>query len=296
MRILITGASGFIGSHLGKAVSSEHDVLGLICRSRAPLSFPHQAADLTQDRPIADILREFRPEVVVHAAAHSRVLASEQDPQGAHEINVKATGRLARWAGRLQARLIFLSSDQVFSGRKGVYIESDTPDPINHYGRTKLEAEKLVLTASSGNLVVRSNTVVGPTHGRGQSFSEWILDHLQRGEKIALYYDQFRSPIHIRTMVRLLEFACLNPLSGILHAGGPQRISRADMGFALSRCYGLSADPIEVTSVATHPHAQIMTRDTSYNILRLRQMIPLLKLRSLEEEFAEEVRQAEVKA
>jgi dTDP-4-dehydrorhamnose reductase len=215
MRILITGASGFIGSHLGKALAADHEVLGTVFRSRTPLPFPFRVTDLTDERAGADLMRDFGPQVIVHAAALSGVLACEQDPDTARKINIETTGRLTRWAERVHARLILLSSDQVFSGSRGLYIESDHPHPINVYGRTKLEAERLVLANASGNLVVRCNSVIGPANGRGDSFSDWILRHLSQGDKVSLFDDQYRSPIHIRQMVRLLQFVCLNPTSGI---------------------------------------------------------------------------------
>jgi dTDP-4-dehydrorhamnose reductase len=296
MRILITGASGFIGSQLGQALAADHDVLGTVFRSRTPLPFPFRVADLTDERAVADMMRDFKPQVIVHATALSHVLDCEQDPNAARKINVEATGRLTRWAERVHTRLIFLSSDQVFSGKRGMYLESDPSDPINVYGRTKLEAEHLVLANASGNLVVRSNSVVGPSKGRGDSFSDWILRHLSRGEKVSLFHDQYRSPIHVRQLVRLLHFVCMNPTSGILHAGGLRRMSRADLGYALARSYGLAADCIEVTDLASHASASVMPRDTSFNVARLRQVVPQLKMRPLDDEFVDDARAAEIRA
>ena len=294
MRILITGASGFIGSQLGVRLARSHEVLGITFRSSRPLPFPSQPVDLTDERSVALILREFGPEVIVHAAAMSRVLECEQDPRAAHNINVDATGRLARWAERGRAKLIFLSSDQVFSGRKGLYIESDFPDPINSYGRSKLAAEQLVLEASSANLVVRSNSVMGSANGRGESFSDWILSRLQSGQRVSLFHDQYRSPIHIRTVMDVLESACVQGVVGMVHVGGSRRLSRADVGFALARAYALGADLIDVVSVDTHANAAVMPRDTSYKIAHLRQAMPYIRFRSLEDEFVTDAREAEV--
>ena len=296
MRILITGASGFVGSQLGARLARRHDVLGTVFRSRRPPAFAHQKVDLTDERSVAFVVREFRPDVIVHSAALSRVLACENDQAAANEINVQATGRLARWAERLHAKLIFLSSDQVFSGEKGLYIESDTPNPINHYGKTKLEAERLVLGTSSGNLVIRSNSIVGPSSGSGESFSDWIINRLQAGQSVPLFEDQYRSPLHIRTMLDVLESGCVQDVTGLVHVGGPQRMSRAEFGFAVARTHGLSADLIDVTSVNTHPNASIMPKDTSYRISRLRQLMPYIKFPSLEEALLEDARALETKS
>ncbi len=296
MRVLITGASGFIGSKLGLRLASNHNILGVFHQSRNPLPFPSQCTDLTDERSVAELIRSFRPDVIVHSAALSRVLQCERDPTDARTINVDATGRLARWAERVRAKLIFLSSDQVFSGRKGLYIESDAPDPINCYGRTKLEAEQLVLESSSGNLVIRSNSVVGPSAGRGESFTDWVLSGLRSGSHVNLFRDQYRSPIHIRVMLDVLEAACVHNVSGLLHVGGPQRMSRTELGFAVARAYGLSADPVIVSDLDSHPESAIMPRDTSYMITHLRQAMPYISFRRLEDEFLQDAREVEVAA
>jgi dTDP-4-dehydrorhamnose reductase len=293
VRILITGASGFIGSHLGRRLAQRHDVLGVVFRcARAP-SFRCVRTDLTDERAVAETVRGFAPQIIVHAAAMSRILECEDRPDHAVAVNVTATGQLVRWAERLHAKLIFISSDQVFSGRKGGRRESDTPDPVSRYGRTKLEGEQQVLASSARSLVVRSNSVVGPSFGWGESFTDMVTEKLRRGESVVLFEDQYRSPIHIRSMTDVLEAACVQDLSGLVHAGGLARLSRLDTGYALVRACGMNPDLICPGSYLSHPRADVMTADTSYDVSRLLQVVPALNLRPLDEEFLTDARQAE---
>jgi dTDP-4-dehydrorhamnose reductase len=192
---------------------------------------------------------------------------------------------LIRWAETLHAKLIFLSSDQVFSGAKGGYRESDTPDPVSVYGRTKLEAEGRVLTSAARTLVIRCNSVVGPSIGWGESFTDFVLHRLRAGRSIELFEDQYRSPIHIRSLLDVLEAACVLEFSGLVHVGGPRRHSRLDVGYAVARAYGLSSDSIEVTRFREHPQAAAMTADNSYDISRLKQLMPFLRLRRLDDDL-----------
>ncbi len=296
MRALITGASGFVGSQLGQRMSRDHEILGITFRSSRPLPFPTQRVDLTDERTVAFVVREFRPDVIVHSAALSRVLACQTEPALAEAVNVAATGRLARWAERLHAKLIFLSSDQVFAGDKGLYIESDLPKPINVYGRTKLSAEREVLETSSANLVIRSNSVVGPSQGGGESFSDWVLNRVQSGMRVPLFQDQYRSPLHVRTLLDVLVSACIHDVTGLIHVGGPKRMSRRELGYAVIRAYGLTPDLVDETELRSHPHAEIMPRDTSYRIAHLKQAMPYITFEALEDEFLKDARQAEVKA
>jgi hypothetical protein len=94
-------------------------------------------------------------------------------------------------------------------------------------------------------------------------------------------------------MLDVIESACVNDLSGLLHVGGPARLSRLDTGYALARAYGLSPDAVRPGSYLSHPRASIMTADTSFDISRLLQMVPALRLKSLDEEFAEDSRSEE---
>jgi dTDP-4-dehydrorhamnose reductase len=293
VRVLITGASGFIGSHLGRRLAPNHDVCGVIFRSLRKLPFPAVRLDLTDERSTAEAIREFSPQVIVHAAAISRVVECEDRPDAAYAVNVTATSRLLLWAERLHAKFIYLSSDQVFSGRKGARRESDPPDPMNRYGQMKLEAESLILRSAARNLVIRSNSVVGQSQGWGESFSDMILTKLRRSEPVVLFEDQYRSPIHIRSLVDVLEAACVKDLNGLLHAGGLERLSRLDTGYALARAYGLSPDAIQPGTYLSHPRAAIFTADTSYDTSRLRQMIPALRLKRIDEEFVVDAQSSE---
>lgn len=288
MRIVVTGASGFVGSNAAADLTARHDVLGLTFQTRGAFPFPCERVDLTCDEPLSSHLHAWKPDVIVHSAAMSRVLECERDPNRAHAVNVEATGRLVRLAERLHAKLIFISSDQVYSGGKGGYRESDEPAPVGRYGRTKLEAERLVLNSAARHLVLRSNSVVGNGIGWGESFSMRVVGAARRGEPIPLFFDQYRSPIHVRTLVRVIEIACLSEISGLLNVGGLKRLSRLEAGCIALRAAGISPERVESVSYLSHSGAEFMTRDTSYDISRLRQLMPDVGIQPLDEVLSED--------
>lgn len=285
MRVLITGASGFVGSHLGRALAARHEVLGIVFHTKKTPSFGVERADLRDARQLRTVVERFRPQAIVHAAAMSRVLGCEEDGIAAEDVNVEGTARMVRLAEVLHAKFVFLSTDQVFSGRRGGYRESDEPDPINVYGRTKLEAERLVLGAALSATVLRCNSVLGQSHGWGESFADHVRLALEQSRTITLFTDQYRSPLHVRALVQLIEAVCTDEFSGLLHVGGIQRRSRLDTGYAVARAYGLSSASIIPGSVSDHPRAEIMSRDGSFDSSRMRRLFPLLALRSIDDEL-----------
>lgn len=285
MRIAVTGASGFLGSRAAVHLATRHVVLGLAFQSEGKFPFAVHRIDLTQDEPLSRLVRDWKPDVIVHSAAMSRVLECERDPERARAVNVEATSRLVRLSERLHCKLVFISSDQVFSGKRGGYRESDDPAPLGWYGRTKLEAERCILNGGVSHLVIRSNSIVGGGPGCGESFTSRVIHAFQRGDPVPLFFDQYRSPIHVRHLVRIIEYGCVSGVNGLLNVGGPKRMSRLEVGCMALRAAGLPAERVESVSYLSHPSAAVMTRDTSYDITRLRQVMPDFRFRSLEDEL-----------
>ena len=292
MRILLTGATGFIGAHLGATLKTDHDILGVAGKNPRTPGFSIRRANLTDQSAARELLKEFAADIIIHSAALSRILECEAFPENAEEINVTATRTLAEEASSRGIKMIFFSSDMVFSGEEGNDTEQDLPSPINVYGKTKLRAESVVLNANPQNLVVRLNSVVGASCGFGASFSERILSDIRQQGKVQLFSDQFRSPIHVRSVVSVIMRLIAENVFGIFHLGGPQRLSRAELGRALCRATGISEEVIEENSYLSHQHAALFPRDNSFGIGRRETEMPELRIQTVETEFAEDNRKA----
>ncbi|MBU1936247.1 SDR family oxidoreductase [bacterium] len=290
MRILLTGATGFIGAHLGKALNVNHDILGIAGKNPRSPGFPVRRANLTDQKTIHELFKEFPADIIIHSAALSRILECEAYPEKAEEINVTATKSLTEEAASRDAKLIFFSSDMVFSGQKGNYTEQDSPSPINTYGRTKLRAEQIVLNVNPQNLVIRLNSVVGASCGFGASFSERILSDVREQGKVQLFADQFRSPIHVRSVVSIVTQLITQNIVGVFHLGGAQRLSRTELGRALCKATGISEDAVAENSYRSHQHAALFPPDNSFGVGRREIDMPELQVRTVEKEFAEDNR------
>ena len=225
--VLVTGAAGLIGQYLVKTAprwAPGWDVRGL---SRTDL-------DLTDHPNVERAWESIKPSAVIHCAALSRTKDCEQDPERARRINVQATARLAQLSRDIP--FIFLSSAEVFDGKTGWYRESDEPKPINVYGQTKLEAERMVLQYPR-HTVVRIVLTAGTSQGGDRSFVEDMCRAAKSGKDVTLYADEFRCPLPAGTIARVLWELVGLECPGLYHLGGTERLSRWDIGEALLPWY-----------------------------------------------------------
>jgi dTDP-4-dehydrorhamnose reductase len=225
--VLITGASGLIGSYLlrsGSRWAPEWTVEGIT----------RKQLDLTDRSAVSAVVRRYTPDLIIHCAALSRTKDCEKDPEGAIRINVDATRTLAELA--THRRLIFVSSGEVFDGSAGWYDEEAEPNPINVYGRTKLAAESVVLQHPA-HAVVRIVLTAGTSISGDRSFVEEMARTARAGHDVTLYEDEYRCPLPAGVIARALwEFAG-HDKPGLYHLGGSERLSRWEIGEALLPWY-----------------------------------------------------------
>lgn len=222
-RAIITGASGLIGQYLVKTASRwapGWEVRGL---SRAEL-------ELTETLKVEARIHALKPDLLIHCAALSRTKACEQDPEQARRINVEVTAHLAQLTQGIP--FIFLSSGEVFDGKTGWYSETDTPNPINVYGKTKLDAERVVLQ-NPQHTAVRIVLTSGTSQNGDRSFVEDMCRAAKAGTDVTLYSDEFRCPLPAGVIARAVWELVDRRQPGLYHLGGSERLSRWEIGEAL---------------------------------------------------------------
>jgi len=275
MRWLITGASGQLGGYLLRELQSTRDTVVAWSYTRAGelFGFPLQSVDLEQRDTVAEAFRAARPDAVLHAAALSMVSDCYRHPDRARRINTEGTKLLAELAVDAGARLIYVSTDMVFDGVRGHYREEDSPQPLSVYGRSKLAGEASVLAAPRG-LVVRVSLMFGPTLIGRPYFFDQQLRTMQLGQQVTWFEDEWRSPFGLRAAAQALLTLGRAEVTGLLHIGGPERMSRLQMGQRLAAVYGLDASlvvPITQSSVAT---PEPRPRDLSLDCSKWRSLFP----------------------
>jgi dTDP-4-dehydrorhamnose reductase len=241
VEIVITGAGGALGSvMLRRLVGEGASAVGtLSIAGPSPAFGITRRVDLLDATALARLIEDPRPRIIIHAAAMTSVQAAFEKPDLARAVNVEATQRIVGVAERSGARLVYISTDMVFDGSAAPYVEEDVPGPLSIYGRTKAEAEHVVLSLS-GSLVVRVPLLYGvPAVERPTTFLNQ-LRALQRGEAIKLFEDEFRTPIDLEDAASSVLLAARSDYSGLLHIAGPDRLSRLVMGHIMADVLGVS--------------------------------------------------------
>jgi dTDP-4-dehydrorhamnose reductase len=252
VKILITGSTGLLGQSLSRRLAAAAEVVGL--SRHAPDSAgagAHQTCDLRDARRTAEVVHAVGPDVVIHAQAQSDVDRCEVDPAGAFAENVETTAHLLAALHDAPARLVYVSTDYVFDGAKGApYDEDDAPSPLGVYGRTKREAETLVLARSQG-VVIRVSTLFGP--GR-PSYCERVVTQLRAGAEVEAFTDQTTSPTYTEDVAEALA-DLLPVLTGraptrVLHVTNAGGCTRLVFARRIAELLGLPASGIRPVRMA----------------------------------------------
>jgi dTDP-4-dehydrorhamnose reductase len=245
--LLVTGGGGFLGANIIMHAESGY-ALHAIDQNPAALkreNLTWHALDLQDRKALQDLMLALKPDVVVHTAALSDIDYCEANPQKAEAVNVASTLHLAELCRRTGARLVFFSSDSVFDGRKGGYRETDAPEPLNQYARTKVKAEKGIVEILANHVIVRPSLIMGlPVFESGNSFLWRLIQSFKSGARIAFPDTEIRSPVDVITLSQATLEITLLSFTGILHIAGNDRLSRYDMARRIARACGYPPDLI----------------------------------------------------
>jgi dTDP-4-dehydrorhamnose reductase len=243
MRAVVIGGSGQIGGWLLRVLAGRgHQAVGTYATVAFPGLVPLNAADLVAS---ADWLRSQRPDVVFYPAGFTWVDGCERDPARARSANLDQPLNLARAAADLGAHFIYFSTDYVFDGRRGPYVETDPTNPLSVYGRAKLDAEAALAEAlGDRQLTVRTSWVFGPER-QGKNFAYQLARTLHEGKPLVCPSDQLSSPSYGPDVARAVVALAEARESGLIHVAGPEVIDRVRFARALAEAFGLDATRIE---------------------------------------------------
>jgi dTDP-4-dehydrorhamnose reductase len=287
--ILITGMSGCIGWNLAHRLKSNYRVYGTYLDHPVDVDRCESLAfDLTNLGRLEKLCTAIQPRIIVHTAALSNPDVCETERMLALTLNTFATRELARITSLLGSKLIYLSSDLIFDGIKGMYNEADQPAPMNYYAKTKYLGE-LETTNNCGNYVIlRLSLVYGRSSGLNENSLEKMQRQVRQGQKLRLFTDQYRTPLYAGDVVVAIErIIADNSVKGLFHLGGPEKMSRFEFGQQFCKAFRFPLDLLVPTSLTEAKLLGRRPRDCSLDsrkatrVLNLRQTPVFAGLQSL---------------
>lgn len=246
MKILITGANGFLGYYLSKQLlEKEYEVIATgRGNDRLPFTdnelFRYESMDFTDPFAVHDVFEKHQPGVVVHAGAMSKVDECEQNQWEAYVTNVEGTVTMLLNAEEHKCFFVFVSTDFIFDGEKGMYKEDDIPNPVNFYGKTKLEAEAAVKEYEYDWAIARTILVYGkPITGKANILTV-VKEKLEKGEEYNVVSDQLRTPTYVEDLAAAIVSIIERKATGIYHIGGADILTPYEMACAVADYFQLN--------------------------------------------------------
>lgn len=272
MQILVTGVNGFLGYYLtAKLLKDGHRVIATgRGKCRLPFSkadnFIYCPLDFTNAIEVLACFEKHKPDVVVHAGAISRPDECELNKELAFSINVKGTENLLAGAYNCKSFFIFISTDFVFDGKQGMYMEDDKTGPVNYYGQTKAEAEALVKQYAFSWSIVRTVLVYGkPVSGRDNILTR-VKQKLEMGEEYKVVSDQLRTPTYIEDLVAAIAAIINKQTAGVFHIAGADVMTPYEMACRTAAYLKLDASLLKKVTGADFNEPARRPLKTGFNI------------------------------
>ena len=286
MTIFVTGASGLVGSaFVLAAVRRGHTVVGTVGSYAGVvegLSAKRQV-DLSNDMATTSAVLDFFPQAIVNCAAISVPEQCDSNPALAQALNVNLPATLARLAHHVSARLVHLSSEQVFDGtRPKPYSTEDVVAPINLYGRQKLESERAVHAAAPQAITIRAPLLLGNSLTGQRSQHERLLSDWSTGRTPSLFIDEFRQPCTAGNLAEVMVELCeRDDLHGVFHWAGAELTSRHALGVRIRDHFKLTENQAPITAVSRASKPEVVRKRQACLALDISPLAGKLKTRPL---------------
>lgn len=237
-RIHLFGASSILGWSFARQLPG----LTVFCNrhTRIPPGARWNRLDLQDEDAVRALFRSERPDLVLHCAGICDVDKCEASPEFAHLVNVRGMESLLDHLPA-STRVVYVSSDHVFSGDTGPYTESSRPDPISVHGRTRVQAEELLLSRRPDALVIRAGLWIGPSHNGRTGHLDWLRHRQARGLPMTVVRDEYRSAVWAEDAVRRVLALADAGISGIRHVVASRIVSRPELARYLDQRFAIGA-------------------------------------------------------
>lgn len=266
-KVLITGSNGLLGQKLVNlfSVKDNFEVTAFSRgenRNETAKNYTYYNIDITKEKKVRQLIDVIKPHYIINSAAMTNVDQCEKEKEQCNLINIEAVKFLVEAAKKYNSHLIHISTDFIFDGEEGLYKEDDKPNPINHYGWSKLKSEELIKSAGCKHTILRTILVYGLVDNMPKNnIVLWIKNAIEKKQELTIVDDQYRMP----TFVDDLADACLSSIEqkvyGVYHVSSSELLSIYDIALEIAKTFNLDATYIK--RIATSQLSQAAKRPPS---------------------------------
>jgi len=269
MKLLVTGGSGLLGSKIAELAENEYEVFSGYSSHEPEFGEPVRF-DLVNEESVLRALKEVKPDVIVHSAAMTDVDRCEVEKNLTYAINVKGTELIADFARKNGCFLVYVSTDYVFDGEKGMYREENDVNPINYYGFTKLLGER----ACKSFCIARTCVIYGARPASGKvNFALWLVRNLEEGKEVKAITDQFVTPTLNTNLAEMILEIVERRIEGVLHLAGATRVSRFEFALEIAKIFGFDESLIKPAKMSEMKWTAKRPKDSSLDVSKAKKIL-----------------------
>lgn len=247
MKILITGASGLLGERLFEILSKTYETTGTYFNNKVSDFY---SLDISSKQAVESFFKKIKPDIIIHGAAISNADYCEENQDIAKMINIEGTKNIVEICKKYGCKIVFISSDYVFDGKESLYNEESQLNPVNYYGITKVEGEKIVKENLDNYIIIRPSILYGDSRENKSTFVSEVLYKLKNKEKIFADNKIIKYPILIDDVSKTIKKLIGINAHGIYHVSGDEAVTRYEWAIKIAKFFGFpTKDIIEKDSV-----------------------------------------------
>lgn len=292
--LLILGASGLTGYKVMQIAKSRFETHGTYNVRDSPDKSLIKL-DIINEDAMKKLFNDIRPDLVINTTALHNVDYCETHEEEAFNVNARAVGQMATLCNNIGSRFIHISTDFVFDGRKGYYSETDSPNPLSIYAKSKLEGEMLARSRCSSYAILRPSVVYGWTpletqgsnssSGKPMNFALWALSRMRNGEELKIVNDQYTSPTLADILAAVAIRVATKEYNELYHVAATSPTNRYEFTVKLATMMGYPADKIKPIESKSFSQAAKRPMNSSLNCEKVQKDLNY-KLLSVDESLA----------
>ncbi len=282
-KVLFTGGKGLLGKYFLNEIPNDYFVFAtFLNNNRDKLkakNIKYLELDITKRKDVGILLRQYEPDVIVHAASIGNVDYCELHKKEAWKTNVNGTINIIEESKKINSSVIYISSNAVFNGIRHPYSEKSRPSPIDYYGKTKLQAEEEMKTRLNKYSIIRLITMYGwnSKHERS-NLATWMISELEKGKDIKVVDDIYSNFLYAQDAAKIIWKILLNKNNnledrGIYNVAGPECITRFEFAKKLSSVFDFNSKLLTPVSSDYFPNIAPRPKNTCFNIDKIKKLL-----------------------